>query len=507
MKTTEQLRKAPRHLHTLAEFIGRVLVEFPTNRILTVVYTIGMAVFYLAGAGALYYLLNGGAIQLNLHDWAEVTAPRYAFLKNAVTEGRIPLHMPGFWGLRNITDRFWAVPDTNLGPQILMLRYMDLGRFFLFQTWLLYTIGFAGVILLARFLRLSLLLSGALLGLMFFNGNIVDHIVVGHVNWSINFLFPYFVYLILRLLDGWQNINWIALMAAFLFALILQGAFHLFVACLFFLGLLWLVATDVRRPIFLSGVFASGLGAVRLLPPLLELNAFDTVFLSGYPTTLNLVEALVVLHPALPEFVFSSSGLTNLNWWEFDLYVGLIGALMIVGFGVKALFFPGSDRYYYRLLALPILTMTVLSIGRVYKLLHLTQIPLLASQRVSSRMIFVPFAVLLVLAIDRFQRWLGRPARAGIYKTTAILATILIANDLWQHTKMWRVVNMGRLFPPKELDLAVNTLANHPDAPYHLLLGLGLAISTATALILTYMTFRNKQKGNLGPPSNSKLNQ
>lgn len=493
MTISQRAHEMRDRLRTVSSSVGSTFFEYPDRKLGQAVYAGGLAALYLIGAWAIYYLLNGGTIQLTLHDWAEVTAPRYAFLKDAVTKADLPLHMPGYWGLRNVTDRFLAVPDTNIGPQILLLRFMDLERFFLIQTWLLYTIGYAGLILLARSLRLSLLTFATLFGLFFFNGNIIDHIVVGHVNWAMNFLFPYFVFLILRLLDGWQNINWIALMALFLFALLLQGAFHLFVACLFFLGMLWLVAPAARRPIFLSGVFAAGLGASRLLPPLLELHAFDTAFLSGYPTTLDLAEALVVLHPTFPEFVFSSSGLTNLNWWEFDLYIGLVGAFVLLVFGAKGLLFPPTNQSYYRALTLPILAMTVLSIGRVYGILHLTQIPLLSSQRVSSRMVFVPFAVLLVVAIATFQRWLERRGRPGLHKILAGLATLLIANDLWQHTKLWRVVNMGRLFPPKELDLAVNTVANHPDPPYTLLIGVGLTISAVTTLILAGLTIRRKR--------------
>ncbi len=498
MTISQRAREIWDRLGTVSSPAGGTFFEYPHRKRGQAIYACGMVALYLTGAWAIYYLLNGGAIQLNLHDWAEVTAPRYAFLKDAVIKAELPLHMPGYWGLRNVTDRFLAVPDTNLGPQILLLRFMDLERFFLVQTWLLYTVGYVGLILLARSLRLSLLAFTALFGLFFFNGNIIDHIVVGHVNWAMNFLFPYFVFLVLRLLDGWQNISWTALMALFLFALLLQGAFHLFVACLFFLGFLWLVAPAARRPIFLSGLFAAGLGAFRLLPPLLELRSFDTAFLSGYPTTLDLAEALVVLHPTFPEFVFSSSGLTNLNWWEFDLYIGLVGAFVLLFFGARGLLFPPTNRSYYRALTLPILAMTVLSIGRVYGILHQTQIPLLSSQRVSSRMVFVPFAVLLVVAIGSFQRWLGRPERPGIHKVLAGLGTLLIANDLWQHTKLWRVVNMGRLFPPKELDLAVNTVANHPDPPYHLLIGIGLAISAVTAITLVGLTIGAKRARSIG---------
>lgn len=490
----DQVRGLRDHILRGLNAFGNALFGSPMAGLSKAIHGGGLIALYVAGSGAIYYLLNGGVIQLNLHDWAEVTAPRYAFLQDAVTKGLLPLHMPGEWGLRNVTDRFLAVPDTNLGPQIIALRYLELDRFFLFQTWLLYSAGFLGLILLAGYLRLSLLAFGILFGMLFFNGNIIDHVVVGHVNWAVNFLIPFFAYLILRLIDDWRDRRWVASMAVFLFALLLQGAFHLFVACSFFLGLLWLVSSEVRRPIFWAGLFAAGLSAARLLPPVLEFQSFDTAFLSGYPTTLDLAEALIVLRPTYPEFVFSSSGLTNLNWWEFDLYVGLVGTLLLLVFGIKGFTQSSGNRPSYRVLALPILGMTALSIGRVYKIFHWTQIPLLASQRVSSRLIFVPFAVLVVLAVVELQRWLNRSERPLSHKAGLFLASLLIANDLWQHTNSWRVVNMGRLFPPKEFDIAVNTVANHPDPDYFLLLTLGTGISALSAVLLGLWLLREKSR-------------
>ena len=56
----------------------------------------------LAGWG---FFLNWGSIPFDFHDWAEVNAPRLAFLKDAVTKGELPLHMPDSSALRGERER------------------------------------------------------------------------------------------------------------------------------------------------------------------------------------------------------------------------------------------------------------------------------------------------------------------------------------------------------------------------------------------------------------------
>ena len=85
----------------------------------------------LAGWG---YFLNRGDIPFDFHDWAEVNAPRLAFLKDAITKGELPLHMPDSSALRGVTDRYMALPDIILSPQVILLRWMPVGIFVLVHT-------------------------------------------------------------------------------------------------------------------------------------------------------------------------------------------------------------------------------------------------------------------------------------------------------------------------------------------------------------------------------------
>ena len=173
--------------------------------------------------------LNWGKIPFDWLDWAEINAPRTAFLKDAVMKGVLPLHMADASALRGVTDRFMSIPDALLSPQILLLRFMEVGTFFLVNTLLLYTIGMFGLLWFRRRFSLSLVSFSALFLLFNFNGHILAHFSVGHTTWAGYLLFPWFAVLVFRLLQGESGWRWVTQTALMLFLIYLQGAFHQFI--------------------------------------------------------------------------------------------------------------------------------------------------------------------------------------------------------------------------------------------------------------------------------------
>jgi len=482
----------PHAASVIARYTARLAnaaFHYPADRTGTIVRVAAHLSFLTAGVIGYYYFLNGGSIQLELHDWAEVTAPRYAFLKDAVTRGLWPLHMSGEWALRNVTNRFMAVADTNLSPQVLLLRYLDVGPFVVANTLILYALGIIGLALLCRHLRLSPIAGGFLLGLLFFNGHITSHLAVGHVNWAALFLTPFFLYLVFRLHAGWRDVRWVACMSATLFALFLQGAFHQYVASLFFLALLLISNQAMRRPIVFAILGSFGLGMFRILPALLVVGQYDTEFLSGYPTLADLWNALVAIRPPLRDQIFEETLLTSLRWWEFDIYIGMVGTIIAIGIGGWSIIGPLRDRPF-AFLALPIITQLAFSVGETFQLFHRLAVPLLSTQRVSSRMVFLPIAFLAVLGVARLQTWLDDGRFSTWAKAGLLLGGIVFTNDLWQHFKIWRVTNMGLLFPAKELDLTANYAVIQDDPVYATLVGVGFLVAVLTGSYLLVSSLR-----------------
>lgn len=479
-----------RRIGRWAEAALSLLFEPPgTGR--TWVWIVTVAVMYLAGLVVWAYVLDAGRIPFGLHDWAEGTAHRLAFLQNAVREGRLPLHMPDGSALRNVTDRFISIPDTILSPQILLLGILSLGQFVLANTLLLFTAGFVGLVIVARRLHLSPFSFTIVFLLFSFNGHIADHIVVGNMHWAGYFLLSFYALLIWDCVQGAPGWRWVlgfSLLSLFVF---LQGAYHLFVMGLMFLGLLAIGEKRLRVPALKAGVASLLLSMGRLLPPALEAGKFDSEFLSGFLSVRQLIDSMVELRVPTPAQVFDTNPLLPLGWWEIDHYLGLLGLAFIAVFGIVLARRAGVLD---RTLAVPIFGMALLSIGRIYKPLNLLGIPLISSQRVATRFVIYSIVMLIVLGARTLERYLrdSRPSSAGRVGFVALL--VLLGHDLWQHVKLWRIAHMYDLFPLRDVDLSGEYVANHVDPAYTTVLVLGWSVALVTVLILTYAAMREKHQ-------------
>jgi hypothetical protein len=441
-------------------------------------------------------ILNWGHIPFNWLDWAEVSAPRIAFVRDAVIKGQLPLHMPDGSALRNVTDRYMALPDVMLSPQMVLLRWMDVQTFVLVNTWFLYALGFLGLLWFWRKYHLSPVAFAVMALLFSVNGHIVSHFSVGHANYGGYFLFPWLLALVIHLLEkpagakpGW---GWVSATAGLLFFILLQGSFHQFIWGLMFLGLVGLFSWQNFAPVLKALVFTCLLSMVRLLPPALELGKFDDAFLTGYPSVNDVWNGLTALR--LPSEALNIRNMLNsLGWWEFDLYVGLLGAAFLVVFGL-ILWIRQHDRPEgYGEMLLPIAILFVLSIGRVYQFIQAIPIPLLNGERVSSRMIILPFVVLLCMGTLSFQKWLETHAQKPAARWAIVLLLLPLVNDLWQHGKAWRVNVAYSSFPVAEVNLAIKVVHNHADAPYTAMVAVGTALTLLTAVFLGMMVFREKR--------------
>lgn len=460
------------------------LAERPRVRTaFTVLYLLGL---YLAGVLAWYYFLNGGDIPLEYHDWAEVTAPRLAFLKDSIESWQLPLHMPGPWALRNVTDRYLALPDTLLSPLAITLRFMEVGEFIVFNTLSMFTVGFIGLLTLRRELELSLLPTTFLFGLVFFNGSITAHISVGHANWTAYLLLPFVMYLILRMFHKEETWPWVAWWSLLTVIILLQGAFHFYVALSLLLLVVAIFVPRLWRQTLL-GILVSGLaGSARLLPPVLEASKQDTEFLSGFASLTEMLQSLIDIRVPGTPGIIRASGLSPLGWWEIDHFVGIAGLILIGYFGIYLWLKQSPATLRYMPLLGPVIVLLTFSLGRTYRLFHLLRIPILDSQRVSTRLFIVPFTILIVIAVINLNRWWKEAQPSPMYSLMSVVGLVWLGHDLWQHFKLWRVARLHMTFPSKDLDLSLNFVANHTDPAYTSLIVVGLMISFLSGGFLVY---------------------
>jgi hypothetical protein len=222
----------------------------------------------------------------------------------------------------------------------------------------------------------------------------------------------------------------------------------------------------------------------------------EITFRSGYPSLESILMAMALLQGAIP------SSMTNLplGYWELDLYVGIVGTLFILFCGIylwgKALF--DSRRYYD--LVIPTISLFVLSTGKIYEILRATSIPLISGERVSSRMIAVPFVLLLILGSLFFQEWLNNNTKSQsiAFRVLGLMLLGIIVWDLWRHNQIWRPESLIAVLGTLPLDLSIKTVGNHPDPIYFMVLLVGLAITGITACIVLFLAFREAHESKKG---------
>ena len=430
--------------------------------------------------------LNWGEIPFDFHDWAEVNAPRLAFMKDAVTKGKLPLHMPDSSALRGVTDRYMALPDIILSPQVLLLRWMPVGTFILFHTWLMIGLGYWGLLRLKKRFSLSLLSFTWIVLLYFFNGHMLSHYAVGHVTWGGAFLLSWFAELVFALIDGDRGAAWETKMAFLLFFIFLQGSFHQFVWCVIFLGFTAISNWKLLLPILRSGIAAGLLSAVRIIPPAMQMGAFDDDFLGGYRTPIQILNAFIrIIHPE--DSLNQAKTGAVLGWWEFDIYAGLTG-LLLVGLSLAAWLLLRKRNLGFPSLICPVAVLSLFSIRNVYMIMRFYRIPLFSGERVSSRFLLLPFVFILIAGIAALQTFLSEKQYSKWVNLFLTVGTIPACLELWKHLSAWKVTEAVKGFPYTYTDLSIKVVANHPDQPYTIGLTAGAAITVLTAafLILQY---------------------
>lgn len=446
---------------------------------------------FLGGAYLWVVFLHRGINLMTYGDWAHITGPRLALVRDAMLQGTLPFHAADPKWLKGI-PRYFSVPDVIASPQVILLRFMTVEQFTIVNTLLLYGLGFWGLLRIRSRYHLSLLPFSLLFLLYNFNGHILAHFTAGHANWWSNFLF---IWLILWVLDAVQNgggWQWVLKISILLLVIFLQGGYHQFVWSLFFIGIIGLSYPRLFLLMLKTAVASVALSLVRLLPIFLVAGEFHTTIYGGYPTLLSIWTNLVV--PAEPGKYIQAMGLNDLNQllgsWELSLYVGLLGALFMLGFGVFYLLKDKQRPNLARML-LPCAGMLLLSMGWIFS--HISTylpLPIFTGEEVSARFIILPFLTVLALAAIECQRWLdGRPVLALQWLFAAGLA--LEANDLALNFRTWQIGFAAKQFPAKFFDPTAWHIANdYHDYAYFAALGTGLLLSLLCLAVLIFLSRR-----------------
>ena len=357
---------------------------------------------------------------------------------------------------------------------------------------------------IARKYRLSPAVFLVLFLLFNFNGNITAHLAVGHTIWTGHFLIPYFILLVLSLLENqgrWAGVgSWVSAWSSW--RILLQGYFHLYVWCLMFLGLLALFNWRLIKPVLLGGAFSVLVGLPRLLPPALALSGITQEYLGGFCVS-NRPGGWADYLRDPQHTIRLITDTFPLNSWEIDYYIGLLGLAFLVVFGILVPLRRDRSKGSLQVqLLVASLVFTAFSIGDVFsQVVRVFTVPPLTGERVTARMFILPLVFVMVLAAMFFQRELDRLKTEGrripAWAQIMLLGILVVLyHDLRQHFQAWRIRYldaMVELFPKVPFDPAQHTLANHADPIYtNLLLG-GLAVALLALAFLVWMALRERR--------------
>ena len=368
--------------------------------------------------------------------------------------------------------KFLGNPRTVLSPQIVLLPLVGLGNFVLFNTWIMYSLGFVGCLLLRKRFQLSLLSFIFLFLLFNFNGHITAHLSVGHTMWLGYFLLPFFFLIILDLAQhqGPPRLRVSLPLSLILFGIVLQGSIHFYIWCLLFLAIFGIFNRRHWKVASLTIVLSLCLSAVRWLPaPFVWGGYIRAGYYSEY-TFSTFVDGLTTIYTygELPGYRVAPAPPGPTGWWEFDAFIGIIGVAFIAYFGIYRRFHgnPDLDRHRFQALDFPILIFVLISFGVGYDLVRDLQVPLLSTvERVPARLFIIPLVALVVISSIRMQSFLDIIDKNTTFKLVSLAAIVLMAYQLGSHSWFWKVKTSGELVGVAVNEFTFNT-ASQGDLLY-----------------------------------------
>lgn len=455
-------------------------------------YICAISLFVL-GACHWIYFVNYGELSFSAYDWPKERL-YYSLYQQSLLEGVFPFHVS--IELQG-TNRFLAVPEIVFSPQLFLLKYLDIGEFILFQTVLMYLIGFLGCFLIAKKFKLSLFSFLVLFFLFQFNGYLKAHLAVGHLMWLSCFFLPFFLLFFLEILEKKKGFKSIIKLSLVLFLILLQGGAHLYQWLILFLVLFLIFNWQEKSRIGLVLLLSLLLGAVRIFPSAIAFWDYDSFYLSGYPTVIDLFRSFILMQDHLTERM--GSMFSTLGWWEYDIYLTLPGFLFVLYFGVIIRFtkYKLPSKLKFKQLDLPLLLMVLFSLNYFYLLISRLPIPLLNSERVSSRFIIVPVLFFLVIAVIRFQHWLDNRKKIGLFEgVSSISLFLLTVFGLFQHSFIWKCARLEREHVSSYKGISAEIVLVE-DAWYKGIFIFSLTISILSLLsILAYWFYATRNRNN-----------
>ena len=460
---------------------------------------VSLLFLFTVGIAHWYFFMNRGNIPYSAFDWP-MNFINYSVIQQALGTDTIPYHISR--PFLNITNRFFAIVEVSLSPQVLLLKHISLSSYFLFNSIFMYTIGFIGCIVIKRKFGLSVF-SFLILFLLFnFNGYITSHIAVAHTGWFGYFLLPYFFLGVFELSDKdnrFYRTFW--KLPIVLLLIFLQGTIHIFVGCILFLVLYAVFNRSLVKQVLIISAVCFAVSFFRVLPGAITFFHQEHSFMTGYPNLAVLIDSAINIHDFTYRWIGPS--LKTLGWWEFDMYIDIVGLLIILYFGVIARFSKAFAPFNARFKEFDytMLLFVFFSFNYVYYFVRLLPIPFIHSERVMSRLIVMPFLLLLIISSVRIQKALDHLKIRPVFKFVSLAAVFVMGLSLAIHSRAWSLAHIADYCKNNVADLSISVVSRS-DPMYISCVKYSAAASAASlALLMLYVILINLRKPKSAPLS------
>jgi hypothetical protein len=267
-----------------------------------------------------------------------------------------------------------------------------------------------------------------------FNGYVTSHISEGHFQWTGYYLMPGFL-LFLYQSSRYQAINRNDVLAGGVLGLLFaNGSFHMAIWLSLFATLLFVF--DRRSWLKFATVMVIGysIGAFRIVPALIYFSPASTKGMqSGYTDFSLLLNALTQLRG-------HGYGATTLSgWWEYSLYVGFTGLLLLTAGFVLYLWSELKNKQLKQSWVLAAAVIFLLSLGNTWGILSTFQLPFGSIERLSTRFIIIPFLLSVVVSGYALNQLLERLNDKTISAFFYILVSF-VGIDLFYQLLNWSLI-------------------------------------------------------------------
>jgi hypothetical protein len=178
----------------------------------------------------------------------------------------------------------------------------------------------------------------------------------------------------------------------------------------------------------------------------------------------------------------------------------MLGALFILYFGVLRPLVSREGSDTFRLLLLPCLGLTILSLDKVFSTLRqVLPLPLFTGERWVSRIFSLAFVFILISAAVYFQRWLEN-RHLSLAGVGAMLGLVFLGvYDLQRNMVLWSVLNIAKYYDVENFFPGSYFPVNQfGDTMYLTLLLVGLFISLISAVGLLFLAWRERRMSSKG---------